>query len=55
MSVKKQAEARQGWETDVPKLALQLKSPFVKLQLPAYLCSGTDIRRNSPAVPEITL
>lgn len=28
MSVKKQPEARQGWETDVPKLSLQLKSPF---------------------------
>lgn len=55
MSVKKQPEARQGWETDVPKLALQLKSPFVKPQLPAYLCCGIGIRVNSPAVPEIML
>lgn len=35
--------------------ASQLKSPLVKLQLLAYLCSGTGIRGNSPAVPEITL
>lgn len=35
--------------------ASRMKSPLVKLQLPEYLCSGTGIRGNSPAVPDITL